>query len=518
MDSDMQVTPHETKTTIVGQETVNPLNSPAAVDYFPENRRFVETPGVSLFRGVLLAITVAPTWLVLLTALLQHLASDRDVDPLGLLVLCTTLMPVQWTASIAQIFLPGSANFVVFQSAEKKVRGDDKNDEDSRRLSVNEQRLGVTGPRMTCVEVVHWGQLILASVIAVGLTPLLLWPTGWWTIALGVTLALTMLCMNIMAICYTSPAMKQAIQVNLNSESALRLFQERIMKNFALVFMFQIFVMALFICPVFDTKILPGQYAGANRTVDLYANGKSPIFVEFARPDWWYGFFLSICCGCLPLLLTVLGGSGIFEAARSTGEFNVSIGLVMGLWYATFLCASFQLANCVIVNFAHENAPYLTPLDALHEGWNRTRTLFFLCLSFAQAFFLSSSLMLVYKVSRLTEELKNGNQWHFFISHYQANGGKFLSVVDEAMRILYIILLSVHSDVILFFFSYLFEFFSRRPVRGAPCFLSAARLGSVVRQHDGELDGGRNEGGCAQLGRVRPLHDKGCLYPSVRSH
>ena len=84
----MQVTPHETKTTIVGQETVNPLippslNSPAAVDYFPENRRFVETPGVSLFRGVLLAITVAPTWLVLLTALLQHLASDRDVDPLG---------------------------------------------------------------------------------------------------------------------------------------------------------------------------------------------------------------------------------------------------------------------------------------------------------------------------------------------------------------------------------------------------------------------------------------------------
>ena len=439
MDSDMQVTPHETKTTIVGQETVNPLNSPAAVDYFPENRRFVETPGVSLFRGVLLAITVAPTWLVLLTALLQHLASDRDVDPLGLLVLCTTLMPVQWTASIAQIFLPGSANFVVFQSAEKKVRGDDKNDEDSRRLSVNEQRLGVTGPRMTCVEVVHWGQLILASVIAVGLTPLLLWPTGWWTIALGVTLALTMLCMNIMAICYTSPAMKQAIQVNLNSESALRLFQERIMKYFALVFMFQIFVMALFICPVFDTKILPGQYAGANRTVDLYANGKSPIFVEFARPDWWYGFFLSICCGCLPLLLTVLEGSGIFEAARSTGEFNVSIGLVMGLWYATFLCASFQLANCVIVNFAHENAPYLTPLDALHEGWNRTRTLFFLCLSFAQAFFLSSSLMLVYKVSRLTEELKNGNQWHFFISHYQANGGKFLSVVDEAMRILYII-------------------------------------------------------------------------------
>ena len=106
-------------------------------------------------------------------------------------------------------------------------------------------------PRMTCVEVVHWGQLILASVIAVGFNPLLLWPAGWWTIALGVTLALTMLCMNIMAICYTSPAMKQAIQVNLNSESALRLFQERIMKNFALVFMFQIFVMALFIMAVF---------------------------------------------------------------------------------------------------------------------------------------------------------------------------------------------------------------------------------------------------------------------------
>ena len=73
--------------------------------------------------------------------------------------------------------------------------------------------------------------------------------------------------------------------------------------------------------------------------------------------------------------------------------------------------------------------------------------------------------MLVYKVSRLTEELKNGNQWHFFISHYQANGGAFLSVVDEAMRILYIILLSVHSDVILFFFSYLFEFFKATSAR-----------------------------------------------------
>ena len=55
-----------------------------------------------------------------------------------------------------------------------------------------------------------------------------------------------------------------------------------------------------------------------------------------------------------------------------------------------------------------------------HAGFRRPTEVVNLCLSMLECLLLGLSVLLVAQVARLTEKLKRGNQWHFFISHFQA--------------------------------------------------------------------------------------------------
>ena len=46
--------------------------------------------------------------------------------------------------------------------------------------------------------------------------------------------------------------------------------------------------------------------------------GSQPLFVIFALPSWWHGFWMNTTSALLPLLLCILRAAGIFEAIRTT--------------------------------------------------------------------------------------------------------------------------------------------------------------------------------------------------------
>ena len=68
-----------------------------------------------------------------------------------------------------------------------------------------------------------------------------------------------------------------------------------------------------------------------------------------------------------------------------------------------------------------------------HAGFRRPTEVVNLCLSMLECLLLGLSVLLVAQVARLTEKLKRGNQWHFFISHFQANGGDQCAVLNAAL-------------------------------------------------------------------------------------
>jgi hypothetical protein len=304
-------------------------------------------------------------------------------------------------------------------------------------LSESSNFLAPGGYPMTGWEKVHWISLTLFTMPAVGFAPVMLIPIGWWTWFFSFGAVLAYLLVQVAARWYTIPAMKKAIHLNLNTHAMLQRFQETIMLRFAASLAFQVFILALFIYPSLagniDSSDLPGRFAGVNKTVDLYANGKIPMYVQFALPHWWYGWFPSVTFGLAGVLLALVDASGTFEAAKSTGKFNDKIATVMILWYLVILLGAFQLPNCIIPhNF--KMLSYMDVLDGMHYRWSSLSTIFFMTLSGAQLVCGVVSLFLVKTIAKMTQDLKAGNKWHFFISHAQKYGADQCATLSAQLK------------------------------------------------------------------------------------
>ena len=98
---------------------------------------------------------------------------------------------------------------------------------------------------------------------------------------------------------------------------------------------------------------------------------------------------------------------------KMTGKFNNKIATVMILWYLVILFGAFQLPNCMIPhNFKMLSQMHV--LDGMHYRWRSLSTMFFFSLSGGQLICGVFSLFLVKTIAKMTEDLKAGNEWHFF--------------------------------------------------------------------------------------------------------
>jgi len=282
---------------------------------------------------------------------------------------------------------------------------------------------------------------IVSILPSVALTPCLLYPFFTATLVVGGFFVLGAILLVVFMVHWVVPAVKKAIHLNLNTARQLHTFQETLLRRFAASFLVQVFLLALFIYPALmgQTNHLPGRYASNNHTIDLYAGSEGPpIFVEFALPSWYYGIFLSSDCGSMPLLLTLVEGSGTFEAARSTGMFSSKIATVMIMWYVVVLCCAIQLPNMILSSSANAQnqqvRSHLSALDGMTSGWNTFGQISMQILSVMEFLLLFLSMQLLQSIAKMTEELKAGNTWHFFLSHKQANGGDQVSVLSAQLK------------------------------------------------------------------------------------
>jgi len=405
----------------------------------------VITPCIGGFRVALLCIAVLPMFILICVAAVAHYLFGQDVSLLGLVCLSMNFFPLTWTSTVTQVFFglgiksdssgdhPGVENN---SNATTRSRLGDTAREVQQQVLKSSQKIifSAGGYKMSGWERVHLINIFVETFPCVAVTIALLAPIGWWTYVGGGIFTLFFLLVVIGIFYGTIPAIKKAIHLNLNTQAALQRFQEKLMLRYAGSIVFQVFIAALFIYPTLgNVDQLPGQFAGSNGTIDMYAANGAPIFVQFALPSWWYGFALSLCFGLMPLLLTLVEGSGTFEAARSTGKFSNKIATVMVMWYLVILFGAIQLPNCIIPhNF--KKLSHMPVLDGLHTGWNDFRNLFIMSLSISQAICGVMSLYLLKALAKMTETLKGNNTWHFFISHHQKLGGDQCGVLASQLK------------------------------------------------------------------------------------
>ena len=118
---------------------------------------------------------------------------------------------------------------------------------------------------------------------------------------------------------------------------------------------------------------------------------------------------------------------------KMTGKFNNKIATVMILWYLVILFGAFQLPNCMIPhNFKMLSQMHV--LDGMHYRWRSLSTMFFFSLSGGQLICGVFPLFLVKTIAKMTEDLKAGNEWHFFISHMQRYGGDQCATLSAQLK------------------------------------------------------------------------------------
>jgi hypothetical protein len=426
-----------------------------------KQQKYVKTPCIGGFRGALLSITVLPILFLICFAAVGHYLFNRDISIFGFVCLIINFFPLMWTSTVTQVFfglgikLDTSSGHPVAKNNSNVTTGSklslasmkqsvkDTAREVQRKVVESSDKIllaktmdtqgKVVTYKLSGWEKMHWFSILLVTLPCVSIVFALLAPIGWWTYVVGGLFVLLVIVVFIIVFYGTIPAIKQAIHLNLNTQAALQRFQEKLMLRYAGSIVFQVFILALFIYPTLDDVDLPGKFSGSNSTIDMYAANGAPIFVQFALPSWWYGFFLSTCFGLGPLLMTLVEGSGTFEAARSTGKFNDKIATVIILWYLVILCGAIQLPNCIIQH-DFQSLSHMSVLDGLHTGWDDFSNLFFFSLTASQCFLGLISLYLLKSLAKMTETLKGKNTWHFFISHHQALGGDQCAVLASQLK------------------------------------------------------------------------------------
>ena len=412
-----------------------------------EEQQDIQTPCITGFRILLACIAVLPTLFLFCVAVAEHYLLNRDISFFGLITLSINFVPLMVTSTVTQVFFGLGIKPQILDAQPNDVENNTKaatrnsslmlaRDREEDGLEDGAEKMITTptgGYTMTSWEKIHWIQLTLACCVVAAFLPALLFPIGWWTYVFGAVFIVFIIIIFIIVIYWTAPALKKAIYLNLNTQAALQRFQEKLMVRFFGSILFQVFILTFFIYPALKNVNLPAEFAGPNITFNMYAANGAPMFVQFALPSWWHGVFLSICFGLGPLMLTLVEGSGTFEAGKSTGKFSNRIATVMILWYLIILCGVIQLPVCIspqddIVKLSHSSI-----LDGLHTGWNSISNLFFLALSVAPFNFAMISIYHLRSIAKMTEDLKGGNTWHFFISHYQANGGDQCAVLSSQL-------------------------------------------------------------------------------------
>ena len=370
-----------------------------------DQQQDIKTPCIGGFHVLLVCIAILPVLCLLCVAAVGYYLK-KDISILGLSAVCCNFIPLVATSTVTQTFFG---------------------------IGIKPETPGAQKNNTTRWEKIQWIHLTLMTCVGMGYAVVLLWPIGWWTYGLISAGILFFLFVFINFVYWTAPALKKAIDLNLNTQARLQHFQKKLLIRFFGSILFQIFVLTLFIYPALglDDGALPGKFAGSNSTIDMYANG-APMFIQFALPSWWYGFFLSFCFGLGPLLLTLVEGSGTFEAAKSTGKFGNKIATVLILWYLIIFFGAIQLPNCIVQHTF--KLTHVSVLDGLHTGWNSIYTLFFVSLSVAQVLCGSLSLHMLSDIAKMTEALKGSNKWHFFISHMQSNGGDQCSTLCAQLK------------------------------------------------------------------------------------
>jgi hypothetical protein len=236
------------------------------------------------------------------------------------------------------------------------------------------------------------------------------------------------------------PKIKTVIQANLRSKSSLRYFRLVLMFTSACSIVFQFFIFTIFAFPTITSKDVVGAYSGKNQSQNIYAKlDESPLFVEFAVPNWWYHITFSTSLGTgLIGLPIVIGGASVVETARSTGRFINRLIVVAFVGFLLLLLSALSFAGLLAQNSNRSQLVYMSPLQSLRSSFDEKYVLFiFAGLSCAEIFTFFILLILLLQLSKSIEDLrvlKNGNNWHFFLSHHQEHGGDQCAVLSAELE------------------------------------------------------------------------------------
>jgi len=358
-------------------------------------------PGTGAFSGFLLCVGILPLISIVSTGAVAT-ATGRGVCWWGALALAGNYMPVTAGCFCTQVCLttmtPGSDGV--------------------RRAQLSQLALFVA-------------MLAIVYPILYGLPFMFFQHRDWLYICSGIfVLAFTAIIGY--AWKYNLPALRRAILTNLNSPKALTDWHHRVMASFACALLAQLALFAMFGLPAITgggVDVLNGTIARETQST-AGDRSRALVFASFARHTWWLGMWPSVTVGCLPPILLALDASGLFEVIRVTS--STSAFVIIGMVYICTACLAIQIVNMLVFNPVDDRDE--TCHTALFPHWGSSRTIFITCVTWVQLICMSTATLSLKNLAEMTEKLKGGNQWHFFISHKQANGGDQAAVICGKLR------------------------------------------------------------------------------------
>ena len=361
---------------------------------------------IKMFRWLMLFVSVFPVWSVLVVAFMNYFLGNK-VCWFGVYTFLFNLVPMMAASTVAQILV-------------------------NIKQSVDYMRFP-----MNWFEIVNASHLIVVTVAGLGFQPYLILPTnGWWYFACpAFTLGSGII--FFVGVKYALPSAKSAVQGNLTTKRALHDFHVHIMFMTACALIFNFFIFTYFIFPAITTDDLVSAYSGTNRTKYIYHAG-IPTFVEFAVPNYWYHLGFSTLFGVLMIFQVLSDGMGVIKAAKSTGTLNNKLMLLSIAVFLVVLLGFLTFAGVLAQNIDRKLLMYMSPLESLRSTFShKFLFLFFSVLTVGQIIGISIILILVLQLSTLIKQmqsLKDGNEWHFFLSHYQQTGGDQCAVLSSKLK------------------------------------------------------------------------------------